>query len=98
MSGAINLQGATVTATGTVTNHTARVAGFSFLSRGATGQAQIYNLDTDKSVGTSLVKILVPASGGGAINHTYDGNTGIKCDNGIYLSVSSSIVGFLTYF
>ena len=105
MSGAINLTPYLVTATGTVTNNSTRIAGFSLTNK-STGNAKgmrFYNLADDGSVNSKIINIDFLGSvgtNGGAnrITQTYSGNTGIYFKNGVYCSVDTSCQLFMTAF
>jgi|TARA_R100001530_G_scaffold48014_1_gene36090 hypothetical protein len=103
MSGAINLTPYTVTATGTVTNNSARIAGFTVTNKGGTDDQgfTIHNLASDGTVGTQIMEYKELSSVGGGANsftQTYSGNTGIKFDNGVYVCADAHIKLFMTTF
>ena len=103
MSGAINLTPYTVTATGTVTNNSTRIAGFTVMNKGGTDDQgfTMHNLASDGSVGTQIMefKELSSVTGGASsFTQTYSGNTGIKFDNGVYVCVDTHIKLFMTAF
>ena len=103
MSGAINLTPYLVTATGTVTNNSTRIAGFSLTNK-STGNAKgmrFYNLADDGSVGTQIMDYTKLGGSGGQvpqIDQQYSGNTGVYFKNGLYCSVDASVVGLLMTF
>jgi hypothetical protein len=105
MSGAINLTPYTVTATGTVTNNSTRIAGFTIINKSATNMvgARFYNLSDDGSVNSKIINIdflgSVETNGGAnQITQTYSGNTGIYFKNGVYCSVDTSCRLYMTAF
>jgi|TARA_R110002020_G_scaffold97475_7_gene232452 hypothetical protein len=103
MSGAINLTPYTVTATGTVTTNSTRIAGFTVMNKGAADDQgfTMYNLASDGSVGTQIMefKELSSVTGGASsFTQTYSGNTGIKFDNGVYVCADAHIKLFMTAF
>lgn len=85
-----------VTATGTVASDTARISGFTFTNNSAAkAEITFYDLASDGSVGNRKFVLTIPTSS--EITHTYNGLSGIKCDNGVYVSVAASVTGFVTY-
>ena len=88
----INLTPYTVTATGTVTDNSTRIAGFTITNKGATDDqgVRFYQLETDGSLGTKIMDYSQLSSIGGnspQISQTYDGQTGVYFRNGLYCSV-----------
>jgi len=103
MSGSLNLTPYTVTATGTVTTNSTRIAGFTVMNKGASDDQgfTIHNLDDDKTVGTKIMEFKELSSVGGGINsftQTYNGNTGIYFENGVYVCADDHIKLFMTAF
>ena len=105
MSGAINLTPYTVSATGTVTSNSTRIAGFTIINKSATDSvgARFYNLADDGSVNSKIINIDFLGSvgtNGGAniITQTYSVNTVIYFKNGVYCSVDTSCQLFMTAF
>jgi hypothetical protein len=85
-----------VTATGTVVADSVRISGFTFTNKSASpGEVTFYDLDSDGSLGNRRFSLTVPTSG--EVTHTYNGLSGIKCYNGVYVSVATDVVGFVTY-
>jgi hypothetical protein len=102
MSGSLNLLPAILTASGTVTSNSTRIAGFTITNKSATDGAGItfYQLETDKTLGSEVFHVELGSVGenGNQITQTYNGQTGIYFKNGVYASVDTSCVGFITYF
>ena len=102
MSGSLNLLPAILTASGTVTSNSTRIAGFTITNKSATDRAGItfYQLETDKTLGSEVFHVELGSVGenGNQITQTYNGQTGIYFKNGVYASVDTSCVGFITYF
>ena len=85
-----------VTTTGTIADDSARIAGFTFTNK-STSNAEVtfYDLTSSGAKGNRRFAITIPVSG--EVTHTYNGISGIKCQNGVYVSVDTSVVGFVTY-
>jgi hypothetical protein len=102
MSGSLNLLPVILTASGTVTTDSTRIAGFTITNKSATDGAGIkfYQLDTDGTLGDEVFHVVLGSVGenGNQITQTYNGQTGIYFKNGVYASVDASCVGFITYF
>ena len=102
MSGSLNLLPVILTASGTVTTDSTRIAGFTITNKSATDGAGIkfYQLDTDGTLGEEGFHVVLGSVGenGNQITQTYNGQTGIYFKNGVYASVDASCVGFITYF
>ena len=104
MSGAINLTPYTVSATGTVTSNSTRIAGFTIINKSVTNNAGVrfYDLSDDGSVNSKIINIdflgSVVAGGANSFTQTYSGNTGIKFDNGVYVCADAHIKLFMTTF
>jgi|ETNvirome_6_1000_1030641.scaffolds.fasta_scaffold124744_2 hypothetical protein len=102
MSGSLNLLPVILTASGTVTTDSTRIAGFTITNKSATDGAGIkfYQLSTDGSLGDEVFHVVLGSVGenGNQITQTYNGQTGIYFKNGVYASVDASCVGFITYF
>ena len=102
MSGSLNLLPVILTASGTVTTDSTRIAGFTITNKSATDGAGIkfYQLETDKTLGSEVFHVELGSVGenGNQITQTYNGQTGIYFKNGVYASVDTSCVGFITYF
>jgi hypothetical protein len=102
MSGSLNLLPVILTASGTVTTDSTRIAGFTITNKSATDGAGIkfYQLDTDETLGDEVFHVVLGSVGenGNQITQTYNGQTGIYFKNGVYASVDTSCVGFITYF
>jgi len=105
MSGAINLTPYTVTATGTVTTNSTRIAGFTIFNKSNANNSGVrfYDLSDDGSVNSKIINIdfLGPAASidrANIITQTYSGNTGVYFKNGVYCSVDTSCRLFMTAF
>jgi hypothetical protein len=104
MSGAINLTPYTVTATGTVTTNSTRIAGFTIINKSNANNAGVrfYDLANDGSVNSKIINIDFLGSVGvdktNSITQTYSGNTGVYFKNGVYCSVDTSCRLFMTAF
>ena len=104
MSGAINLTPYTVSATGTVTSNSTRIAGFTIINKSAANNAGVrfYDLSDDGSVNSKIINIDFLGSVGeqktNNITQTYSGNTGIYFKNGVYCSVDTSCQLYMTAF
>ena len=104
MSGAINLTPYTVTATGTVTSNSTRIAGFTIFNKSNANNkgVRFYDLSNDGSVNRKIININFLGSVGlersNTITQTYSGNTGVYFKNGVYCSVDTSCRLFMTAF
>ena len=103
MTGSLNLTPYTVTATGTVTTNSTRIAGFTIVNKSAANDVGVrfYDLTDGGAVNTKIINIDFLASVGtdsNKITQTYSGNTGIYFKNGVYCSVDTSCQLFMTAF
>ena len=103
MTGSLNLTPYTVSATGTVTTNSTRIAGFTIVNKSAANDAGVrfYDLTDDGAVNTRIIKINFLGSVGtdnNKITQTYSGNTGVYFKNGVYCSVDTSCRLFMTAF
>lgn len=85
-----------VTATGTVVNTAARISGFTFTNK-STSPADVVFSSLNASGTVGAVKFEVPTVGSSSVTHTYGGGYGIKFSSGVFVSVPTSVVGFITY-
>ena len=100
--GGINIVSYTVTATGTVTTNDTRISGFTVINKGTANNKGVmfHNLNSDGSVGDTLINVDIlnsVAGNGNQITQNYTG-TGGNFDNGVYCSVDTSCYTLFTTF
>jgi len=105
MSGSLNLIPYTVTATGTITTNSTRIAGFTVVNKSSTTNrgATFQNIEDDGTPGTKILNIQFLGSvgtdgGANRITQTYSGNTGVYFKNGVFCSIDTSCYALMTTF
>jgi len=98
------LQPVVVTATGTVVSNlkgTARISSFTFSNHSATQKVGVrfYELTSAGALGSEKFSITLTSTTdpGSTITQVYGPGDGIKFNNGIYVSVDTSVVGLITH-